>query len=128
MLPADIMRRLTSLVRQRPETHAELIEWLGVLIAARASATRAQWERLRVAATGDAGLIQRRRSRATRTTASIYDSAASGIEADPTLPYTIVCEDHATCVSVATLGAAREFAPDPRSWCDDCREAAEARG
>lgn len=116
------MAGLLALAASRPETHAELVEFVALFAAAQARATRPQWERLRACATGDAGLIQRRRNRATRTIVSIFDAAESGLECEAGLDYVLVCDDHGACVGVETIAVARSEATDPRGWCDDCRE------
>lgn len=69
-----------------------------------------------------AGCIEVRRSRATGTLVGLYRSAEAGMEEDPETPYTTVCEEHNTLVCHATLKLARENLPDPRGWCDECRD------
>jgi len=71
---------------------------------------------------GLAGCVTQFRSRATRTRVGIYHSMQSGMESDPELPWSSVCEEHHTLVSHPTLEDARRTR-DPRDFCDDCREA-----
>ena len=54
---------------------------------------------------------------------SLYRSAAAGMEDDPTLPWSTVCETHATLVCHETRAAA-EIAlslTNRLDWCEDCR-------
>lgn len=55
----------------------------------------------------------------------IYRNAESGMESDPETPYSVVCEEHNTLVSVETLRIAGNTATDTCNFCDDCREAQE---
>lgn len=68
------------------------------------------------------GCLELRTSRATGTLVGLYRSAEAGMETDPETPYTTVCEEHHTLVCHSTLALARENLPDPRGWCDECRE------
>lgn len=73
-----------------------------------------------------AGCVVQRISRITKTLVGLYSSEQSGMESDPELPWSTVCEVHHTLVSHETLAAARATLPDPTNWCDDCREASWA--
>lgn len=52
----------------------------------------------------------------------VYRSAESGIESDPETPWTVVCEEHHTCVCVESRRAAMSTAATTRNFCDDCRD------
>ena len=75
---------------------------------------------------GLAGCVSQWRCRATGTRAGLYQSVQGGMECDPELPWTTVCEEHNTLVSHGTLAQARRCR-DPREWCDDCRDADDVR-
>jgi hypothetical protein len=76
---------------------------------------------------GLAGCVIQRRSRHTGTLVGLYASEDAGMEVDPELPWSTVCEEHHAIVSHPTLAAARASLPRPDGWCDDCRERDEAR-
>ncbi len=124
-LPRDTMGRIVALAEWRPTDYDGAIQQVAMVAAAWERASPSQRARLRIAAAGEAGLIQRRKSRVTRTTVAVYGAAAQGIETDPECKYAVVCEDHGTCVCVKTLSQARDTAPDPTNFCDDCRAAEE---
>lgn len=71
---------------------------------------------------GLAGCVIQRRSRETGTLVGLYHSLQSGMESDPELPWSTVCEDHSSIVSHPTLRDAKHFLGYPTQWCDDCRE------
>ena len=73
------------------------------------------------------GCVTLRRSRATGTMVGLYKSLESGIESDQQWPWSTVCEDHGTVVCHATRKLAEMTLPDPRAWCDECREAPDAK-
>ena len=73
------------------------------------------------------GCVTQWRSRATGTHCGLYHSVQAGMECDHELPWSTVCELHSTLVSHATLAQAR-LCRDPREWCDDCRDADDAKG
>lgn len=52
----------------------------------------------------------------------VVQSAEAGIEDDPALPWTIVCDEHDGCVCHETQQLAKRHASDPAAWCDGCRE------
>lgn len=68
-----------------------------------------------------AGCVQLRDSRSTGTAVGIYRGADAGLCTEGG-PWSIVCEEHGAIVACETLKQARTHAPDPRGWCDDCRE------
>lgn len=67
------------------------------------------------------GCIQLRRSRQTGHLVGVYRSDEAGIESDPELPYTTVCEEHSTCVCHTTRALALALAPFPAEWCEECQ-------
>lgn len=68
----------------------------------------------------NAGLVKTVRNRLTHRLVSIYRSAAAGIEDDPALPYTTVCEDHGRIICHQSLRYARRHLSDPAGWCGVC--------
>jgi len=71
---------------------------------------------------GLAGCVIQSVSRETGKLVGLYHSVQSGMEGDPELPWTTVCEEHNTLVSHPSLQAAKNSLPFPTSWCDDCRQ------
>lgn len=69
-----------------------------------------------------AGCVVQSKSRETGTLVGLYHSLQSGMESDPELPWTTVCEEHNTLVSHPSLQTAKNSLPFPTSWCDDCRQ------
>lgn len=121
-LTPEGMRRALYAASCEAKTLGDAWEQIAILASLYPHASPSQRARIRVEATGHAGLIHRARSRQTKTVVGIYRAAEAGIDTDPDLPYAVVCEDHATCLSVATLSHARATASDPGNWCDDCRD------
>lgn len=72
------------------------------------------------------GLLEQRLCRRTKTLVGLYNSAESGIEMDPELPFTTVCEEHHNLVCHPTRQIARSMLSVPDEWCEECRPAAEA--
>lgn len=68
-----------------------------------------------------AGLVEQRRARSTGTKVSLYRSAEGGMESDPELPWSVVCEDHHCLVSTETRAQARSAMSCPDDWCPVCR-------
>jgi hypothetical protein len=68
-----------------------------------------------------AGCVQLRRCRQTGHLVGVYRSLEAGIESDPDLPWSTVCEEHSTVVCSATRHAA-ELAASWPDFCDECRE------
>ncbi len=58
-----------------------------------------------------AGVVESRRRRLSGTVVTIYRSLEAGIESDPDLPYSTVCEDHGVITCHPTLAQARRHAP-----------------
>lgn len=104
----------------RATTHEDAIVQLAVVSAAWERATPSQRERLRVAASDEAGLVQRRKVRRLGVTVSIYNRE-QGIDCDPDANYVLVCDDHGGMLAVRTLSLARNHAPVPDDWCPYCR-------
>lgn len=73
-----------------------------------------------------AGIIESRKNRASGTTIGLYHSAESGLELDPALPYSTVCETHGNIVCHETLASARQSMSQP-DWCEDCQEIMNAK-
>lgn len=71
---------------------------------------------------GLAGCVEQRRSRATGHLVTLYHSVQSGIEMDPETPWTLVCEEHSSCVCHSSLREARGWMAEPDQWCEPCRE------
>jgi hypothetical protein len=67
-----------------------------------------------------AGLIESRVCRQTGRRVSIYRSSEAGLDEEAG-KYHLVCEDHGQLVGVPSLEVARRNAPDPVSWCEECR-------
>ncbi len=72
-----------------------------------------------------AGYLSARISRQTGTLVAVLRSAEAGIESDPDLPYTTLCDDHSTLVCHRTRSAAEGFAAEPAVWCEPCRRQLE---
>lgn len=80
------------------------------------------------AAHGLTGCVQQRRARSTGLLVGVYQSAQSGIESDPDLPWVTVCEEHGSCVCHKTLADAKGWASVPEQWCEACRGGTEEPG
>jgi hypothetical protein len=72
----------------------------------------------------NAGLVFTNRVRETGTLVSLYRSAEAGIEDDPSLPYTTMCEAHGGCVCHANKTLAMGWVAHPLTWCEGCQHAA----
>lgn len=75
---------------------------------------------------GLAGAVERRRSRASGTTITLYDALEAGLESDPETPWATVCEEHGSIVCHGTRSAARASMALP-DWCEDCQRAMDAK-
>ena len=116
------MRRVLQIVAWRPETIGDAFEQIGLVAAACERASSYQWARLHLAATsGEANLLERRATREGRTV-SLFDNRSGTIDADESLRWYLVCDDHGGCVGTETLAAARAEMPRPSNWCPDCQE------
>lgn len=71
---------------------------------------------------GLTGCVAQWRSRDTKTLVGLYSSVQAGMENDPELPWSTVCEVHNTLVSHSCLAHARSCR-SPLEFCDDCRDA-----
>jgi len=69
---------------------------------------------------GFAGWKDARRNKLTGDWTSVYLTEAQGIDGEE--KYMVVCEEHGTNISVATLRDALFIAGDATEFCDDCRE------
>ncbi len=69
-----------------------------------------------------AGLVDYRRARSTGTFVGLYKSSEAGMEEDPELPWTTVCEEHSTLVCHRTRALAASHLPHPEEWCEDCQK------
>lgn len=67
------------------------------------------------------GRVEIRRARSTGTLVGLYRSLEGGMENDPELPWTVVCEPHACLVSMGTREEARSAMACPNDWCPVCR-------
>lgn len=77
-------------------------------------------ERTGLHPTEAAGLRRVRFARSTGTLVAVYASDEAGIESDPDLPFTTVCEEHGRLVCHETLALAEHHATDPAGWCGVC--------
>lgn len=76
---------------------------------------------------GLAGCVVQNVSKKTGTLTGLYASDQAGMESDPELPWSTVCEVHNTLVSHHGLAEARRTLPDPTNWCDECRAQAKTK-
>jgi len=77
---------------------------------------------LRYAFNGLAGCVAQSKSRATGTLVGLYYGPDAGIDGDPSRPWITSCEDHGTTATHASQTLARASMPDPKNWCDACRD------
>lgn len=75
----------------------------------------------RYAHDGFSGLVETRTCRKTGLPIGIYASVQAGIEVDPELPWSTVCEVHSNVVCHGSLDAARRACATP-DWCDACQK------
>jgi len=69
---------------------------------------------------GLAGCVTQQRNRCTKRLVGLYHSYQAGIESDPTLPWSTVCEEHGNVVCHANLANAKAAMSYP-DWCEDCQ-------
>lgn len=69
---------------------------------------------------GYVGLIEQRRSRDTGTTIGLYASVEGGIDTDPLIPFSLVCEDHSRTIGCESYTAARSQMSGSFGWCGVC--------
>ena len=69
------------------------------------------------------GLIRTVRNRKSGFLISLYHSDEAGIEDDLSLPYSLVCEEHDTCICFSAKRTAAAFLAHPEEWCADCQVA-----
>lgn len=70
----------------------------------------------------NAGLILSRKNRTMGFYTSLYKSDEAGIESDPELPYTTVCEQHGLLVCHSTRRLAMMSLSQPYEWCAYCQD------
>lgn len=66
------------------------------------------------------GRVEARKARSTGTLVGLYRSAEGGIESDPELPWSVVCEDHGGVLSMETRAMASTAMSQPDDWCPVC--------
>jgi hypothetical protein len=64
-------------------------------------------------------------ARSTGTLVVLVHSAEQGIEDDPDLPWTLLCDDHDSCVCFERQSDAWACMSQPEMFCDDCRDLTE---
>ena len=69
-----------------------------------------------------AGCLIYRKARSTGTYVGLYRSAEAGMEDDPELPWSTVCEEHHTLVCHPTRKLAESHLSNPEGWCEECME------
>lgn len=69
---------------------------------------------------GLAGCVQIKRTRLTGVHVGIYFGADAGMDTDHGLPWSTVCEAHASICAHPTLRIARIMYPCPDQWCESC--------
>ncbi len=74
-----------------------------------------------------AGLVESRVNRVTKTKISLYRSLEAGIDGDPELPWTTVCEAHDAIIGHPSYRLARSHMAMPER-CEDCQKILEAKG
>ena len=126
MTRSEAVRLLVDLVQIEPRTVFDALCQIGILATHWNSLRAHERERIQTASRHWAGLIQYRKARSTGTRVGVYSSVEAGLEVDPELKYSVVCEDHGSIVGVSTLVDARSCATEPDSWCDECREIGKA--
>ncbi len=119
-LPAAALKKFVAIVEYRAETFADAWEQIGAVSWAWERASVSQRRRLRLASVDEAGLVERRKTRA-GVEVSVYVAADAGIDSDPTAgKYALVCE-HGGVVCIATRALARDHMAAPEGWCPYCR-------
>jgi hypothetical protein len=68
---------------------------------------------------GIAGLVERKRCRATGGEIGLYAAEQAELDDDPTHPWAVVCEKHGTILRAETMKLARAHMSYPE-WCEDC--------
>lgn len=113
------------------EQHAETFRctrcgagWLGVVVEVDGE-LRAALRQMDEGLDGYVGLIARSRSRDTGATIGLYASAPAGIEDDPELPYSLVCETHGRVICSHSYSHARSHMSAPLGWCGVCNGSEE---
>lgn len=70
---------------------------------------------------GFAGCVIQQKSRVTQTLVGLYHSEQSGMESDPELLWSTVCEVHHTLVSHGSMHQAK-LSMDSTEWCEFCQD------
>jgi len=131
---SQIVSQFADVARMRPSTVGDAFLQVGAIAAYWPQLRADERRKIRAAATGYTGLVEHRRSRSNGRTYGIYDSEKQGIEERKNsapdsadfergrwqLKWTVVCEEHGTCVCVSSLELARNTIAHP-DFCDDCR-------
>lgn len=119
-LTVESFERVIDVASSRPSWFGEAIAFVAFVAGGYELASPSQRSKIRVAATGLAGLIERRKIR-TGVTASVYDADEAGLDASDGR-YVVVCEDHSmTLGGVTSLRLARARMTDTSEWCAHCR-------
>ena len=66
-----------------------------------------------------AGVRQVAIARSTGTLVAVLNGAEAGLDTDGGR-WSLICDDHSTCVAIDTLAVARNLAPVPEEWCEAC--------
>jgi hypothetical protein len=77
--------------------------------------------RVAVQAITPAGLVEQRRARSTGTLVGLYRSVEAGMESDPELPWSVVCEPHGGIVCTESRAHGRSAMSCPDDWCPVCQ-------
>jgi hypothetical protein len=134
-----IVENLEILVSYRAPTLGDAFMVVAAIAGAWPTLTRAEKRKVRLSALSYSGLIDMRRCRRTGFKVGLYDSVAQGIERQTKdemansefsadydrgrwqLKYTVVCEEHGTCVCVPSISNGRTLMAFP-SFCEECAE------
>lgn len=117
----DIAPRLVTILAMEPRTRGQALMQVALVSAAWPRLSAHERKQVRVASERLAGLVDRRRDRATGRMLGVYRASEAGIESDHETPWALVCEEHGSCVCVQTRADAARVRC--RDFCDDCREA-----
>lgn len=119
-LTVESFERVIDVASCRPSWFGEAIAQVAFVASGYELASPSQRSKIRIAVTGIAGLIERRKTRA-GVTASVYDADEAGLDASDGR-YVVVCEDHSMSLGgVTSLRLARIRMTDTADWCATCR-------
>lgn len=68
---------------------------------------------------GVSGLVLRRRARQTSKIVNIYCADQARMDVGG-LPWAVMCETHGGIVGCGSLSLAKDWAMEPKSWCEQC--------